>query len=54
MEDRQIPGVDFSADAERAQRQFEGLIARYPDRTYGHPAVPEIFSSAYPIVLRPQ
>jgi cytosine/adenosine deaminase-related metal-dependent hydrolase len=54
MEDRQIPGMDFAAEARRAQRQFEGLIARYPDRTYGHPGVSEIFSSAYPIVARPE
>jgi cytosine/adenosine deaminase-related metal-dependent hydrolase len=54
MEDRKIPGVDHEADALRAQRQFEGLIARYPDRTFGHPDVAEIFSSAYPVVLPPQ
>jgi cytosine/adenosine deaminase-related metal-dependent hydrolase len=54
MEDRQIPGMDFAADALRAQRQFDGLIARYPDRTFGHPAVSEIFSSAYPVVQRPE
>lgn len=53
MEDRRIPGMDFAADAVLAQRQFEGLMARYPERTYGHPAVSEIFSSAYPIVSRP-
>ena len=54
MEDRQIPGMDFAAEAQRAQKQFEGLIARYPDRTYGHPQVSEIFSSAYPVVTRPE
>ncbi|MGE0240490.1 MAG: amidohydrolase family protein [Parvibaculaceae bacterium] len=54
MEDRRIPGMDFAADARRAQRQFEGLIARYPDRTFGHPQVSDIFSSAYPVVSRPQ
>ncbi|MEI5679589.1 MULTISPECIES: amidohydrolase family protein [unclassified Mesorhizobium] len=50
MCDRQIPGMDFAADAMRAQRQFEGLVAKYPDRTWAHPAAEEIFSSAYRIV----
>lgn len=54
MEDRKISGVDYEADALRAQRQFEGLIARYPDRTFGHPDVTEIFSTAYPVVARPE
>lgn len=53
MEDRKIPGMDYAADVLRAQRQFEGLMARYPDRTFGHPDVSEIFSSAYPVVARP-
>lgn len=53
MEDRNIPGMDFAAEAAQAQKQFEGLIARYPDRTYGHPPVTEIFSSAYPVIPGP-
>jgi len=53
MEDRVIPGVDFAADSARAQTQFEGLMAKYPERTIGHPPVREIFSSAYPIVEAP-
>jgi cytosine/adenosine deaminase-related metal-dependent hydrolase len=52
MEGRVIPGVDEAADNQRAQRQFEGLMAQYPDRTLGHPPVSEIFSASYP-VLRP-
>jgi cytosine/adenosine deaminase-related metal-dependent hydrolase len=54
MEDRKIPGVDYEADSLRAQRQFDGLIARYPERTFGHPDMSEIFSSAYPVVTRPK
>jgi len=53
MADRTLPGVDFAADSARAQRQFEGLIAKYPERTVGHPPVSEIFSSAYRIVEAP-
>ncbi len=54
MQDRVIPGMDYAADAARAQRQFEGLMARYPDRTWGHPDMSGIFSSAYPVIAGPQ
>ena len=53
MEDRVIPGIDEAADNARAQRQFEGLKARYPQRTHNHPPVSEIFSSSYPIEAAP-
>ncbi len=49
MEDRIIPGVDEAADNRRAQRQFEGLMALYPERTHGHPPIEEIFSTSYPV-----
>ncbi|WP_424929679.1 chlorohydrolase family protein [Amaricoccus tamworthensis] len=47
MADGLIPGVDAEADAARAQVQFDGLIAKYPDRTAGHPPVREIFTPSY-------
>jgi cytosine/adenosine deaminase-related metal-dependent hydrolase len=50
MEDRVIPGVDEAADHARAQEQFEGLMARYPDRTWRHPPVTDIFRSSFPVV----
>lgn len=53
MEDRVIPGFDEREAAMRAQKQFEGMMARYPERTLGHPPVEEIFSSAYPVRRRP-
>ena len=43
-----IPGIDEGADAARAQRQFDGVIAKYPDRTQGHPPLSEIFRPSYP------
>ncbi len=49
MEDRVIPGIDEAADNARAQKQFEGVMARYPERTSGHPPMSEIFSSSYAI-----
>ncbi|MDK1389226.1 amidohydrolase family protein [Sinorhizobium sp. 8-89] len=52
MEDSVIPGVDDRAYRQRAQMQFEGVIAKYPLRTFGHPPVEEIFSHSYRIVDR--
>jgi cytosine/adenosine deaminase-related metal-dependent hydrolase len=48
MQDRRIEGFDQTAAARQAQAQFDGLIARYPDRTQGHPPVAAIFHSSYP------
>ncbi len=50
--DGAIPGLDMEAASRRAQAQFDGLIARYPDRTLGHPAVEAIFSNSYPVRRR--
>lgn len=47
MEDGIIPGIDDRADRKRSQAQFDGLVAKYPMRTLGHPPVGEIFSSSY-------
>ncbi|TNJ39448.1 chlorohydrolase family protein [Phaeobacter sp. B1627] len=47
MADGVIPGIDETADAARAQAQFDGLIAKYPGRTVGHPPVSEIFTPSY-------
>ncbi len=48
MTDRQIPGFDAEAAQRQAQAQFDRLVAKYPDRTWGHPPVEQIFSSSYP------
>ncbi|MDW4499235.1 amidohydrolase family protein [Sulfitobacter sp. D35] len=47
MEDRVIPGFDVEAETTRTQAQFDGLIAKYPDRTAGHPPVEHIFTPSY-------
>lgn len=53
MQNGVIPGVDEAADTRRAQAQFERLMTLYPRRTFGHPPLADIFSSAYPL-RRPQ
>ncbi|MDP3408395.1 chlorohydrolase family protein [Bosea sp. (in: a-proteobacteria)] len=53
MEHRVIPGFDAAAAHARAQKQFDGLIARYPERTFGHPPVAEIFQPSYPLERAP-
>ncbi len=45
--------MDMQAASRRAQAQFDGLIARYPERAWGHPPVGEIFSCGYPVRTRP-
>lgn len=47
MSDGVIDGIDETADAARAQAQFDGLIAKYPDRTAGHPPLSDIFTPSY-------
>lgn len=53
MRDGEIAGFDMTAARLKAQAQFDGLIAKYPDRSWGHPPVSEIFPPSYPLeVLR--
>lgn len=47
MRERQLPGIDLDDYRDRAQRQFDGLIAKYPLRTWKHPPVEEIFAPSY-------
>jgi cytosine/adenosine deaminase-related metal-dependent hydrolase len=50
--DGAIPGLDMRAASVQAQAQFAGMMARYPERTLGHPPVDEIFASSYPVRRR--
>ncbi|WP_269933035.1 amidohydrolase family protein [Aminobacter sp. HY435] len=45
----EVAGIDMKAARQRAQQQFDGLIARYPERSWGNPPVSEIFPPSYPI-----
>ncbi|MBN9034723.1 MAG: amidohydrolase family protein [Rhizobiales bacterium] len=49
MRDGRVAGFDLDAAQVRAQRQFDGLVAKYPERTWGHPPVEQIFPPSYPV-----
>lgn len=49
MREGQVPGMIMAEARVRAQRQFDGLLEKYPERTWGHPSVNEIFPPAYPL-----
>jgi hypothetical protein len=53
MENGRIPGIDDQDLSRQAQTQFDGLVAQYPRRTFGHPKVEDIFSSSYRFIGRP-
>ncbi|TPJ38359.1 amidohydrolase family protein [Mesorhizobium sp. B2-5-13] len=42
-----IAGFDFETAHGRAQAQFERLLHRYPQRTWQHPGIAEIFPPSY-------
>ena len=48
MRDGAVAGLEDDARA-RAQAQFDGLVARYPDRSWGHPPVAELFPPSFPM-----
>ncbi|MBJ6134040.1 amidohydrolase family protein [Ochrobactrum sp. Q0168] len=49
MINRKLAGLDMEQARRQAQAQFDGLIAKYPERSWNHPPVAEIFPSSYPI-----
>ncbi|WP_269933027.1 amidohydrolase family protein [Aminobacter sp. HY435] len=50
MLDGEVANLDMRAARERAQRQFDGLVAKYPDRSWQHRPVSELFSPSYPLL----
>jgi len=49
MRHGEVAGIDIRVARHRAQQQFDGLIAKYPERSFGHPPVSEIFPPSYPV-----
>lgn len=43
----EVAGIDMAAAREQAQRQYDGLVAKYPDRSWGHPPVSDLFPPSY-------
>ncbi|OYU37506.1 MAG: N-ethylammeline chlorohydrolase [Pseudorhodobacter sp. PARRP1] len=44
-----VAGIDLLTAQTRAQGQFDGLLAKYPERSWQHPPVAELFTPSYPI-----
>lgn len=49
MQDGLIPGIDHDEMRRGAQARFDAMKAQYPDRTFGHPPLEEIFPPSYPL-----
>ncbi len=43
----EVAGIDMVVAREQAQRQYDGLVAKYPDRSWGHPPVSDLFPPSY-------
>jgi len=50
MCDGKIPGLEHTVMWERAQKQFNKLVQQYPDRTFKHPKIDEIFKTSFKVV----
>ena len=50
MRDGEVAGFDLEAARRRAQVQFEGLLAKYPERTWGSPSLGTMFPPTYPLL----
>jgi cytosine/adenosine deaminase-related metal-dependent hydrolase len=53
MRSGEVAGIDMKAARRLAQQQFDGLVARYPERSWGQPPVQDIFPPSYPIEAEP-
>ena len=48
MRNGKVAGIDMDAARADVQIQFDALVARYPERTLGHPPVADIFPPTFP------
>lgn len=49
MRSRQVANIDMEQARVQAQAQFDGLIAKYPERSWANPPISEIFPPSYPV-----
>lgn len=54
MRDGAVAGIDLAEARAQAQAQFDRLVAKYPERTFGHPPVEQIFPPAYRLAHPPE
>lgn len=47
MRDGAVVGMDADEARRRAQEQFDRLLTKYPERTFGHPPIERIFQPTY-------
>ncbi|WP_211341034.1 hypothetical protein [Paracoccus methylarcula] len=45
----EVAGLDLLDAQTRAQAQFDGLVAKYPERSWQHPPLSELFPPSYPL-----
>lgn len=50
MRSGQVAGMDMAAARAQAQAQFDGLVAKYPDRSFEHPPVEALFRPSFPVL----
>lgn len=48
MRNGQVAGMDMAAARSQAQAQFDRLLQRYPERSWGHPDLAAMFPPTYP------
>ncbi|WP_290686307.1 MULTISPECIES: amidohydrolase family protein [unclassified Haematobacter] len=49
MRGGEVAGLDLAHARRQSQEQFDRLVAQYPERTWQHPPVAEIFPPSYPL-----
>ena len=49
MRHGQVAGLDMASARAQAQAQFARLVTKYPDRSWKHPALDQLFRPAFPI-----
>lgn len=50
MRDGMVAGLDLEWARRCAQAQFERLLQKYPERSWGHPALEDMFPPTYPLI----
>lgn len=50
MRDGQVAGMNMAAAQKQAQAQFDGLVAKYPERSWNHPTLSKLFPPSFPLL----